>query len=249
MVIPEAAEAIATATAPASTRAQAILVVDDEPQIRRAVRNALREVSDRVIEATTAAQAIDLVAAQQPELVVLDLGLPDLPGIEVCREIRRWSKTPIVVLSARHSEAEKVRLLDAGADDYITKPFSLLEFEARVRVQLRRAASTPKSQLETPVTIGSIAIDFDLRRVTRDGETVHLTPTEWKILRTLAQQAGRTLTHQHIFDAVWGRAYGNPQQFLRVHLTNLRRKVEPDPSSPVLLVTEPGVGYRFELPR
>jgi two-component system KDP operon response regulator KdpE len=226
-----------------------ILIVDDEPQILRALRINLTARQYEVLTAADGAQALAAARADRPDIVVLDLGLPDIDGLEVLRRVRSFSSMPVIVLTAHHQQSEKIRALDAGADDYITKPFSLLEFEARVRVQLRRAASTPKSQLETPVTIGSIAIDFDLRRVTRDGETVHLTPTEWKILRTLAQQAGRTLTHQHIFDAVWGRAYGNPQQYLRVHLTNLRRKVEPDPSSPVLLVTEPGVGYRFELPR
>ena len=144
----------------ASGRTYSILVVDDEPQIRRAVRNALRDVAERVIEATTAAEAIDLAAAEQPDLVVLDLGLPDQPGIEVCREIRRWATTPIVVLSARHSEIEKVHLLDAGADDYITKPFSLLEFEARIRVQLRRAVAAPRAEIESPMSIGTVVIDF-----------------------------------------------------------------------------------------
>jgi two-component system KDP operon response regulator KdpE len=229
--------------------ARTLLVIEDEPQIRRAVRNALAEMADRIVEAASGREGIDLAASWRPDLVVLDLGLPDIAGLEVCREIRSWAKMPIVVLSARHSDEEKVALLNAGADDYVTKPFSTKEFAARVRAQLRRAllAAAPASQ--AVVATEDVTIDLAARRVTRRGETVHLTPIEWEVLRALVSQAGRTATHQQIFDAVWGKAIGNPQQYLRVHITNLRRKIEREPASPTLIVTEPGVGYRFELPR
>ncbi|NUQ21398.1 MAG: response regulator transcription factor [Gemmatimonadaceae bacterium] len=225
-----------------------ILVIDDEPQIRRAVRNALRDVSERVIEATTGGEGIDLCAAQRPSLVVLDLGLPDMQGAEVCREIRRWSDSPILVLTARHSEQEKVTLFDAGADDYVTKPFSVLELAARARVHLRRARAASESAMQS-ITARGLVIDLPTRRVEREGQPVRLTRIEWLILATLVRAGGRTLTHQQIFDAVWGREFGSPQQYLRVHITNLRRKIEVDPASPELIVTEPGVGYRFEVPR
>jgi two-component system KDP operon response regulator KdpE len=230
-----------------------ILIVDDEPQIRRAVHDALRAISDRVLEADTGAVALALGAAEHPELVVLDLGLPDMQGVEVCRELRRWSAAPIIVLSARHSEQEKVALLNAGADDYVTKPFSVLELTARARAHLRRAGAaagaTGGAAAPTRLVIGTLTVDFGARHVDRAGEQIHLTPIEWQILSTLVAARGRILTHQQIFDAVWGRQYGSPQQYLRVHITNLRRKIESDPAAPQLIVTEPGVGYRVELPR
>ena len=215
---------------PASpVHARTLLVIDDELQIRRAVRNALRDTADRVLESETGAAGIDLAAVERPELVVLDLGLPDMPGIEVCREIRRWATMPIVVLSARHSEEEKVLLLNAGADDYVTKPFSMPEFTARVHAQLRRAR-TPGSPAGSTVTLpDGLVIDFVRRTVARAGEPIRLTPLEWEILRALAHEPGRTLTHQQIFDAAWAQKFGNAQQYLRVHMTNLRRKIEVTP--------------------
>jgi two-component system KDP operon response regulator KdpE len=231
---------------PALDPARAILVVDDEPQIRRAVKNALRDSAQRVLEAVTGSQAIDIAAVERPELVVLDLGLPDMTGLEVCTELRRWATMPIVVLSARHAEEEKVRLLNAGADDYITKPFSLLEFAARVQAQLRRARTPPAPLGAALETSDGLSIDFRQRNVAREGSPIRLTPLEWEILRILAREPGRTLTHQQIFDGVWGRQFGNPQQYLRVHITNLRRKIELNSSRPQVIVTEPGVGYRFE---
>ncbi len=229
--------------------ARTVLVIEDEAQIRRAVRNALRETADRVVEAATGSAGIDLAAAERPEIVVLDLGLPDMAGVQVCREIRRWATMPILVLSARHAEDEKVLLLNAGADDYITKPFSILEFTARVHAQLRRARTPGASVHPRCETADGLVIDFTRRTVTRAGETIRLTPLEWEILQALARQPGRTLTHQQIFDTVWGRNFGNPQQYLRVHITNLRRKIEMDSARPRLILTEPGVGYRFEAPR
>jgi two-component system KDP operon response regulator KdpE len=228
-----------------SIRADTILVIDDEVQIRRAVANALRSLSDRVLEAGSGTEGIDLAATARPDLIVLDLGLPDMSGDAVCREIRRWSSTPIVVLSARHAEAEKVQLLTAGADDYVTKPFSLAEFVARVQAHLRRAR-LPSHSMGEPIECGGLTIDLVRREVRRDGEPLRLTRTEWSLLQTLVTHGGRTLTHQQLFDAVWGKSFGNPQQYLRVHVTNLRRKIEREPASPRLVVTEPGVGYRFE---
>ena len=222
-----------------------ILVIDDEPQIRRVVRNALMTDDTRVVEAATGRGGIDLAAAERPDLIVLDLGLPDIEGLEVCREIRAWSTTPLVVLSARHSDREKADLLDAGADDYITKPFSTLEFQARVRAQLRRARLSPE-QSGTTIAADDITIDFVKRSVTRNGTTIHLTPIEWGLLRALASQAGRTLTHSQLFAQVWTRSHGDAQQYLRVHVANLRRKLERDPVRPRLILTEPGVGYRFQ---
>jgi len=226
-----------------------VLIIEDEPQIRRVVRNALAADHTRFLEAGTGAQGIDLAASEQPGLVVLDLGLPDIPGIDVCREIRSWSSVPIVVLSARHSDQEKALLLDAGADDYITKPFSTLELAARVRAHRRRYEAAQEHLRAHAVTAGSLVIDLVARTARRGEETIHLTPIEWSLLRAFVTQAGRTLTHRQLFQAVWGGVAGDPQQYLRVHVANLRRKIEEDPVRPTLIVTEPGVGYRFELPR
>jgi len=230
--------------------ADLVLVIDDEPQIRLAVRDALRDVTVRVDEAANGTTGVDAAAASRPDLVVLDLGLPDMQGVDVCREIRRRSAVPIIVLSARHSEHEKVDLLNAGADDYVTKPFSVLELAARARAQIRRAKSAAAAATNaTPVSVGGLLVDTISRRVSRDGTQIHLTPIEWQILATLLASAGRTLTHQQIFDAVWGREFGSPQQYLRVHITNLRRKIEVDPAAPQIIITEPGVGYRIDPPR
>ncbi|MEP6574366.1 MAG: response regulator transcription factor [Gemmatimonadota bacterium] len=224
---------------------RAVLIVDDEPQIRRVVRNAFKADFPRVLEAETGAQGVDLAAAERPDLVILDLGLPDLSGLDVCREIRKWSAVPIVVLTARHSEDEKVTLLDAGADDYLTKPFSPAELQARVRAVLRRSGGTgtPATRLEQD----GLVMDLHQRELRRDGVAIHLTPIEWELLRVLMSQPGRTLTHQQLFREVWtGRAFGDAQQYLRVYVAQLRRKIEPDPVRPQFIVTEPGVGYRFK---
>ncbi len=220
------------------------VVIEDDASIRRVVRNALRDDFPRVTEASTAEAGVDAVASLRPDLVVLDLGLPDGDGIAVCREIRRWSRVPVLVLSARHADEEKVDLLDAGADDYMTKPFSTAELKARVRALLRRSAVPTKESQS--ISFGPFVMDFVARTLMRDGEHVHLTRIEWSLLRTLAASAGRTLTHQQLFRAVWaGRRYGDPQQYLRVHVANLRRKIESDSLDPRFIVTEPGVGYRF----
>jgi two-component system KDP operon response regulator KdpE len=228
-----------------AVRAQTILIVDDEEQIRRAVSDVLRPLSMTVLEADTGATAIDIVAVSGPDLVVLDLGLPDMRGEAVCAAIRERSSVPIIVLSARHAEDEKVALFTAGADDYVTKPFSVAEFVARVRAQLRRAWTPPYS-LASVVECDGLSIDLQRREISRDAQSLRLTRIEWKLLETLLVHAGRTLTHQQLFDAVWAKTFGHPQQYLRVHVTNLRRKIEREPASPRLIVTEPGVGYRFE---
>ncbi|HEY7895505.1 MAG TPA: response regulator transcription factor [Gemmatimonadaceae bacterium] len=230
-------------------REDTVLVIDDEPQIRRVVSNALQSEVTRVLEAATGTQGIDVASAERPSLIVLDLGLPDRAGVDVCKELRKWSTAPIVVLSARHSDQEKALLLDTGADDYITKPFSTIEFTARIRANLRRAQAAQLAAQVQPMAIGDLQVDLNARTLRRGETSIHLTPIEWELLRTFVTQAGRTLTHQQLFNAVWGRAFGDPQQYLRVHVANLRRKIEQDAVRPQLIVTEPGVGYRFEMPR
>ncbi|MBX6331883.1 MAG: response regulator transcription factor [Gemmatimonadaceae bacterium] len=230
-------------------RDDTVLVIDDEPQIRRVVKSALQAEVARVLEAGTGDEGITIALAERPALIVLDLGLPDLEGVDVCRRIRERSSAPIVVLSARHSDQEKALLLDTGADDYITKPFSTLEFTARIRANLRRAQVAQAAAYLQPMTIGDLTVDLTARSLRRNETSIHLTPIEWELLRTFITQAGRTLTHQQLFNAVWGRAFGDPQQYLRVHVANLRRKIERDAVRPQLIVTEPGVGYRFEMPR
>jgi two-component system KDP operon response regulator KdpE len=221
-----------------------ILIIDDDAPIRRAVKNSLASDDTRVIEAATARAGVDLAAAERPDLIVLDLGLPDLAGEDVCREIRGWSQAPILVLSARHSDAEKVALLDAGADDYVTKPFSPAELGARVKALLRRAVHTPDGA--TAINRDGLEIDLAKRTVKVGGAPTHLTPIEWELLKALATSAGRVLTHQQLFNAVWkGREHGDAQQYLRVYVANLRRKLEQDPVRPHHIFTIPGVGYRF----
>jgi two-component system KDP operon response regulator KdpE len=223
-----------------------IVVIDDEPQIRRLVRNALADDSYQVAEAETAVAGVDLVAAQRPALVILDLGLPDRDGLDVCRDLRSFTAAPIIVLSARHSDREKEALLDAGADDYVTKPFSTVELKARVRAQLRRATRQSDGALSPVISAHHLTIDLASRTVRRGTEEVHLTPTEWSLLRAFVAHAGKTLTHSQLFRAVWGNASGDAQQYLRVYVGQLRRKLEVDPVRPRLIRTEPAVGYRFE---
>lgn len=226
-----------------------VLVIDDEPNIRSVIRTAVESDGATLIEAGTGEAGLQLARQKRPELIVLDLGLPDQDGLELCRSIRSWSAVPILVLSARHGENEKATLLDAGADDYLTKPFSTVELRARIRAQLRRARMEPIPGGDGRVAIGGLTVDLTRRTVVRSGELVHLTPTEWDLLRTLVEHAGRTMTHRQLFDAVWGRHHGDAQQYLRVYVANLRRKLEIDPLRPSMILTEPGVGYRLELSR
>jgi two-component system KDP operon response regulator KdpE len=221
-----------------------ILIVDDEIHVRRALSDSLMALPARVLEARNGAEALSTALSESPDLVVLDLGLPDRQGLDVCRDLRRWSSAPIVVLSARHAEAEKIRLLNAGADDYVSKPFSLGELVARVQAQLRRTRA-PRGDDATIAEIDGLAIDVARREVRRGATKIKLTPTEWNILRSLVVHGGRPVSHQQIFDAVWGREYGNPQQYLRVYVTHLRRKIELDPARPRIILTEPGYGYRL----
>lgn len=225
-----------------------VLVIDDEAPIRSIVRAAIEADGVSVFEAATAARGMQLAAAERPGLVILDLGLPDMEGLAVCRRLREWTAAPILVLSARHSDEEKASLLDAGADDYLTKPFSTLELQARIRAQLRRARMGPVPGGDAPIDAGDLRIDLAHREVRRAGQLVHLTPTEWGLLQVLVKHAGRTVTHRQLFDEVWGRSHGDAQQYLRAYMAHLRRKLEQDPLRPVRLVTDAGVGYRFMLP-
>jgi two-component system KDP operon response regulator KdpE len=222
-----------------------LLIIDDEQQIRRALKRALGSDEVRVLEAVNGRDGLDVAATERPDLIILDLGLPDMAGDEVCRELRGWTKAPILVLSARHSDDEKASLLDAGADDYVTKPFSTVELQARVRALLRRARPAGDDGAGVIVRDG-LQIDLVKRSVHVDGVAVHLAPIEWELLRTLATNPGKVLTHQHLFAEVWrGREHGDAQQYLRVHVARLRRKIERDPVRPRHILTEPAVGYRF----
>jgi two-component system KDP operon response regulator KdpE len=224
-----------------------VLVIDDEPQIRRVVKTLFPDGDTEVIEAANGNEGMALAAARVPALIVLDLGLPDVSGIEVCKEIRKWSGVPIIVLSARHSDTEKADLLNAGADDYVTKPFSTIELRARFNALLRRAQGYPAEDVQIAIPSSGIVIDLAKPSVLRRGEEVHLTRIEWDVLRILLKHAGRTLTHQQIFTAVWANSYGDAQQYLRVHIRSLRKKLEVDSVRPRIIVTEPGLGYRVEL--
>jgi two-component system KDP operon response regulator KdpE len=222
-----------------------ILVCDDEPQILRALRVILREAGFEVVPATNAQEALDSAAVQSPSAAIVDLVLPDGDGVEVCRVLREWSDMPIIVLSAIGEEAEKVRALDAGADDYVTKPFGPLELIARLNAALRRAA--PRDGVEPVLAANGLELDLAAHEVRRDGDPVHLTPTEFAVLLTLMRNRGRLMTHGGLLTEVWGPAYARDTQTLRVHVANLRRKIEPDPGAPRYITTELGVGYRFTL--
>jgi two-component system KDP operon response regulator KdpE len=222
-----------------------VLVVDDEPQIVRGLKIILRSAGYAVEAAETKTEALASLAARPPDALVLDLVLPDGEGVEVCEEVRRWSKLPIVVLSAVGDEREKVRALDAGADDYVTKPFGTDELLARLRAVLRRSAEAGG---DPRLELGELVIDLHDRRVTRAGADVHLTPIEYELVRVLAQHQGRLVTHRQLLQEVWGPEYGNETHYLRVHVAHIRAKLEADPSRPQYLITEPGVGYRLRDP-
>jgi two-component system KDP operon response regulator KdpE len=221
-----------------------VLVVDDEPQILRAVEMTLRNDGYIVDKAATAKGALAQAAMRPPEAVILDLLLPDGNGTDVCRELRRWSSAPILVLSAVGEEKEKIAALDAGADDYVTKPFSGDELLARLRAALRRTAPSGEPVLE----VGELRIDRDKRSVTMAGTPVSLTPTEWDLLRLLAENEGKLMTHPMILREIWGPAYHEESNYLHVYVSHLRRKIEPDPARPRYLLNQPGVGYRLVSP-
>jgi len=222
-----------------------VLVVEDEPQIRKFLRASLIAHGYRLEEAETGKQGLLLAATKPPDLVILDLGLPDMDGLQVTREIRAWSAVPILVLSARGQEQDKVAALDAGADDYLTKPFSVAELAARLRVALRHAARTQSGEAEAVFQVGDLRVDLGKRLVALRGEAIHLTPTEYRLLTTLVQHAGKVLTHQFLLKEVWGPADVNEVQYLRVYMAQLRHKLEAEPTQPRYLLTEPGVGYRL----
>ena len=221
-----------------------ILVIDDEPQILRALRTILGAKRYLVSSASRGEEGLALAAATQPDLIILDLGLPDMDGFEVCARLREWTQTPIIVLSVRDAERDKVLALDRGADDYLTKPFGIEELLARIRVALRHA-SGGRAAPEPVITAGDLSIDLASHIVQRDGVEVKLTATEFKLLAYLAQNAGRVLTHQSILTQVWGPEYADNVEYLRVFISQLRKKLEKDPHEPHRLLSEPGVGYRF----
>jgi two-component system KDP operon response regulator KdpE len=220
-----------------------ILVIDDEQQILRALRTILQQ-NYEVTVTGTGETGLALATATQPDILILDLGLPDITGVEVCQRLREWTDLPVIVLSAHDNEAEKVAALDAGADDYLTKPFSVDELLARIRVALRHNSKIQGSK-SSLVTAGSLNIDLANHLVSRNGEIIKLTATEYKLLAYLAGNMGRVLTHQSILNHVWGYSEGGQMEYLRVYIRQLRQKIEEDPRNPQLIITESGVGYRF----
>ncbi len=225
--------------AEASLRA---LVVDDEPAIRRFLRASLKVHGYTVLEAETGQEALRAVIDHRPDVIILDLGLPDMDGIEVTRSLREWTQIPIIILSVREHEDDKIAALDAGADDYVTKPFGVGELLARLRVAMRHTAFPPD---EPVFTADGLVVDLSRRLVIVDGREVQLTRTEYDLLRLLVIHAGKVLTHRHLLREVWGNAYENERHLLRVNISNLRRKIEEDPSRPHYILSEPGVGYRL----
>jgi two-component system, OmpR family, KDP operon response regulator KdpE len=224
------------------SNARRILVCDDEPQVVRALKVVLQEAGFEVIPTTTAAEALDQAAVRPPEAAIIDLVLPDQDGVEVTRRLREWSQIPVLVLSAIGDEAEKVRALEAGADDYVTKPFASRELVARLEASLRRVEPEPQ---EPVISVDGLEVDFAGRTVRQGGDDVHLTPIEYDLLRVLLQNRGRLMTHRALLVEVWGPAYESDTQTLRTHIANLRRKIEPDGRRPRYIRTDPGVGYRF----
>ncbi len=221
-----------------------ILVVDDEPAIRRFLRASLGAHGYTITEAVSGEDALRAVATSHQDIVILDLGLPDVDGVEVTRRLREWTAIPIIILSVREHENDKIAALDAGADDYLTKPFGIGELMARMRVALRRTAQDTN---EPVFESNGLLMDFAHREVKINDQLVTLTPTEYDLLRTLVKNAGKVLTHRQLLRMVWGNAYKNEVHILRVNISNLRRKIEPDPSQPHYLLTEPGVGYRIRI--
>lgn len=224
-----------------------ILVIDDEVQILRALRTILTSKQFKVSVASQGEEGLALAAAQTPDLIILDLSLPDMDGVEVCARLREWTQVPIIILSVRESERDKVIALDKGADDYLTKPFGIEELLARIRVALRHSAQTSGSQKSQIITTGSIVIDLASHIVTRSGDEVKLTATEFKLLAYLSANAGRILTNQSILAQVWDPADVDRVEYLRVYIRQLRKKLEEDPDHPIIIRNEPGIGYRFML--
>jgi two-component system KDP operon response regulator KdpE len=221
-----------------------VLIIDDEVQIRRFLRISLEANGYHTHEAALGEDGVVKAAQLRPDVIILDMGLPDMDGLDVLRRIREWSKTPIIILSVRDSDRDKVTALDAGADDYLTKPFSTDELMARIRVAVRHSASPEE---EVIFQKGNLQVDLTRRLVTVNGEPVKLTPTEYALLRLLIHHAGKVLTHRQILREVWGREYENETHYLRVYFAQLRQKIETDPTRPRIILTEPGIGYRLDV--
>lgn len=225
---------------------QTILVIEDEAPIRRFLKLTLTDHGYEFVEALNGKEGLSKLAACHPNLVILDLGLPDIDGIDLTREIREWSQVPIIVLSAREQEKDKVMALDAGADDYLTKPFGVQELLARARVAMRRTSQAPPQE-DAVVCFGEAKIDFGKRTITFKDQDLHLTPNEFKLLAALVRHAGKVITHTQLLREIWGNEYTDETHYLRVYMAQLRRKLEIDPAHPRHLITEPGVGYRLKL--
>ncbi len=219
-----------------------VLVIEDEAPLRRALRIFLEAHDYVVVLAASGAEGLDLAAREHPDVVILDLGLPDMDGVAVAAALRGWSTVPIVVLSARDAEPVKVAALDAGADDYVTKPFAMNEFLARLRAALRRAAPTEQERV---IATPDFTIDLGSKQIHRDDTEIHLTPTEWQMVEVLARSRGKLITQQQLLQQVWGPQYERETHYLRIYMSQIRRKLEPDPSRPRYFITEPGMGYRF----
>jgi len=223
-----------------------VLVIEDEAPIRRFLKVSLTDHGYVFKEALTGKDGLSKAASERPDLIILDLGLPDLDGLEVTTQLREWSTVPIIILSARGHEKDKVEALDAGADDYLTKPFGVSELLARIRVALRNAARLSSEKAESTFSFGDVKVDFGRRQVTVRNEEVHLTRIEYKLLSTLIKYAGKVVTHNQLLREVWGQNYGEESNYLRVYMSHLRKKIESDPARPKYLITEAGVGFRLE---
>jgi two-component system KDP operon response regulator KdpE len=222
-----------------------IVLIEDEPSIRRFLRATLTREGYRLVEASTGRGGLVEVNSRQPDVVIIDLGLPDIEGLEVIRRVREWTAVPVIVLSAREHERDKVAALDSGADDYVSKPFGADELLARIRVALRHAAGGGSSGLDTAFRVGELQIDLLRRHVQIEGEPIHLTPLEYRLLSVLARHAGRVLTHQQLLRDVWGPTHDDQPHYVRIYMAHLRHKLEREPARPRYLLTEPGVGYRL----
>jgi two-component system KDP operon response regulator KdpE len=224
-----------------------ILLIEDEPQMQRLLRIVLQGHGYRFVESATGQEGLMQAATRMPDIVLLDLGLPDIDGLEVTRRLREWSDVPIIVISAREQEQDKIKALDAGADDYLTKPFGAGELMARIRVAMRHRALREAGQQESVFILGNIRVDLARREVFLNEKEVHLTPIEYKLLTVLIKNAGKVLTHRQLLKEVWGPSYLKETQYLRVYMTQLRHKLEADPARPCFLINEPGIGYRLKL--
>ncbi len=223
-----------------------VLLIEDQASMRRVLRAALEGAGFQLVEAATGREGLRQAAGRNPEVILLDLGLPDRDGLDVIQELRRTTAAPIIVISARGQERDKVQLLDLGADDYLTKPFGAAELLARIRVALRHAAGVSAPTEEPVCLAGEVRVDLVRRQVFRGDDEVHLTPTEYRLLATMARQPGRVMTHRHLLEAVWGANYVSQSHYLRVYMAQLRHKLERDPARPRILITEPGIGYRLK---